>query len=302
MPRRFEFILYALLIGSGLILSGILNRSRRAPSIPPLEQQTAPLPPRANQLQPGFHMTVPETPERSRHRVVSLGTAFAINDSGDWATARHVSRHCAALVVLDADGEHGYPVRMVVNHPRTDLSVLVTGGSFDRLTIAARDPGRRETAFFIGFPRGNPASVEASYLGSSRVDVTDGPELGGDSERIQGDFWVEDRRVPGFQGSLGGLSGGPVLDASGSVIGVAVAEEPRRGRVVSIAPRNLTELLDGAGSIGWVASNDSTKLAKAIVTDANFGRYGDDLRAKSSVAEVYCYGYRSGIQPRRPRL
>lgn len=312
MPRRFEFVAYALLIGFGLILSTVLDHTRVAPvpefQRPEIERPEAlqPATPgeqeRAKGIQPGFKMTTPEKPQETRHRLVSLGTAFAINDSGDWATAQHVSRDCKALVVLSAGARHGYPVRMVINHPRTDLSVLVTGGTFDRLTIAAREPGRNESGFMIGFPQGHPASLEASFLGSGRVDVTDGDLPGARADRIVGDFWVEDRRVPGFMGTLGGLSGGPVLDDSGSVIGVTVAEEPRRGRVVSISPRYLMELLAGAASVGWIARDNSALRDKSVVTDANFGRVGNALRDDTRVAEVFCYGYRDGVQTRRPRF
>jgi hypothetical protein len=308
MPRRSEFVIYALLIGFGLILSNVLDHARVAP-VPERQQpeiQLPELPPdeqsRAKNIEPGFRMTIPEKPQEDRHRLVSLGTAFAINNSGDWATAQHVSRDCKALVVLSAGGRQGYPVRMVINHPNTDLSVLVTGGAFNRLVIAARGPNRNESGFFVGFPQGHPASVEASFLGSGIVDVTDGDLPGARADRIRGDFWVEDRRAPRFSGSLGGLSGGPVLDDSGSVIGVTVAEEPRRGRVVSISPRYLTELLTGAASVGWIARDNSTARDKSIVTDANFARVGDTLRDQTRVAEVFCYGYRDGMQTRRPRF
>jgi serine protease Do len=267
-----------------------------------LQTPSGPQPARAQHLAPGFRMTVPEVLDRDRHDLVSLGTAFAINDSGDWATARHVSRDCAALVVLEPGDERGYPVKMVIDHPRTDLSVLVTGGSFKSLPIANRDPGRRETGFFIGYPQGDPASVEASYLGSDRVDVVDDLAPGRPAEHLYGDYWVETRRVPDFSGTLGGMSGGPVLDEAGDVIGVTVAEEPRRGRVISIAPDSLTELLRGAGSEGWRTDDEDARRTVPAVTDSNLRQYGNDLRNSTRVAKVWCYGFRQGVQPRRPRL
>jgi serine protease Do len=268
-----------------------------------LQNEQGPLPPRADVLAPGFRMRVPEILDRNRHDLVSLGSAFAINDSGDWATAKHVSRDCAALVVLEAGEQRGYPVKMVIDHPRTDLSVLVTGGSFDSLTIADRDPGTDEIGYFIGYPQGDPASVEANYLGRDAVDVVDDLDPGRPPERLQGDYWVESRRVPNFSGSLGGMSGGPVLDGAGDVIGVTVAEEPRRGRVISVTPERLAELLRGAGSKGWRSANEALgRGTPPVVSDSNIRQYGNDLRNKTRVAEVWCYGFRRGVQPRRPRL
>jgi hypothetical protein len=294
---RYLFVLFVL-----LILIGEIDQFTHGPTVN-LQNEDASLPPRAQDLGPGFRMRVPEVLNRDRHDLVSLGTAFAINDSGDWATAKHVSRDCAALVLLEAGEQRGYPVKMVIDHPRTDLSVLVTGGSFDALTIADRDPGTDETGYFIGYPQGDPASVEANYLGRDDVDVIDDLAPGRPPERLVGDYWVESRRIPNFSGTLGGMSGGPVLDGSGDVIGVTVAEEPRRGRVISVTPESLAELLRGAGSEGWHTENDALRRdTPPVVSDSNLRQYGNDLRNKTRVAEVWCYGFRKGVQPRRPRL
>ena len=294
---RYLFVLFVL-----LILIGEIDQFTHGPTVN-LQNEDASLPPRAQDLGPGFRMRVPEVLNRDRHDLVSLGTAFAINDLGDWATAKHVSRDCAALVLLEAGEQRGYPVKMVIDHPRTDLSVLVTGGSFDALTIADRDPGTDETGYFVGYPQGDPASVEANYLGRDDVDVIDDLAPGRPPEHLVGDYWVESRRIPNFSGTLGGMSGGPVLDGSGDVIGVTVAEEPRRGRVISVTPESLAELLRGAGSEGWHTENDALRRdTPPVVSDSNLRQFGNDLRNKTRVAEVWCYGFRKGVQPRRPRL
>ncbi len=189
---RYLFVLFVL-----LILIGEIDQFTHGPTVN-LQNEDASLPPRAQDLGPGFRMRVPEVLNRDRHDLVSLGTAFAINDSGDWATAKHVSRDCAALVLLEAGEQRGYPVKMVIDHPRTDLSVLVTGGSFDALTIADRDPGTDETGYFIGYPQGDPASVEANYLGRDDVDVIDDLAPGRPPERLVGDYWVEFPPDPEF--------------------------------------------------------------------------------------------------------
>src|SRR5678815_5073598 len=59
--------------------------------------------------------------------------------------------------------------------------------------------------------------------------------------------WAETGRTEGLQGSLGGLSGAPALDADGRVIGVTIAESPRRGRIYTTAPEIVTATLTASG-------------------------------------------------------
>ena len=58
--------------------------------------------------------------------------------------------------------------------------------------------------------------------------------------------WAEVKRLPAREGSLGGISGGAVLNNAGAVVGVTIAEEPRRGRVISAAPETLLAVLHQA--------------------------------------------------------
>jgi hypothetical protein len=55
--------------------------------------------------------------------------------------------------------------------------------------------------------------------------------------------WVEEARAPRLRGTLGGMSGGPVLNAAGSVVGITVREDARRGRILSAHPDTLAAVL-----------------------------------------------------------
>ena len=48
--------------------------------------------------------------------------------------------------------------------------------------------------------------------------------------------WAEIGRTAGLAPSLAGLSGAPALDAAGRVIGVTIAQAPRRGRIYTTTP------------------------------------------------------------------
>ena len=47
---------------------------------------------------------------------------------------------------------------------------------------------------------------------------------------------------------------------------------------------------------------DIARQTAPALTDANLGRYGNELRNSTRVAKVWCFGFRAGVQPRRSRL
>ena len=77
-----------------------------------------------------------------------------------------------------------------------------------------------------------------------------------------------------------GLSGAPALDAGGRVVGVTIAESPRRGRIYTTTPAALTEALAAAKAAPFA-------VGEAITTD-NYGRVADGLRRDLRVAQVVC--------------
>lgn len=69
----------------------------------------------------------------------------------------------------------------------------------------------------------------------------------GFSGRMRGEasvtVWTERRRTPAGDGPLSGISGGPLLDAGGRIVGVAVAATERRGRFYAASPESLAEMV-----------------------------------------------------------
>jgi len=88
--------------------------------------------------------------------------------------------------------------------------------------------------------------------------------------------WSEIGRTKGLFGSLGGLSGAPVMDKDGEVIGVVSAESPRRGRIYTVAPENLQDLLKDRSAEPDTLSLDT------------YGIQADRLRRDRRIAQVIC--------------
>ena len=95
--------------------------------------------------------------------------------------------------------------------------------------------------------------------------------------------WAETGRTEGLEGSLGGLSGAPALDAQGRVIGVTIAESPRRGRIYTTAPEIVTATLASSRRPVALMAGAATS-----VTPQNYFYVADELRRGLQVAQVVC--------------
>ena len=80
---------------------------------------------------------------------------------------------------------------------------------------------------------------------------------------------------------LGGLSGGPVYDATGRVRGVIVAESPRRGRIYTASPETLDAFL---------TSQDVDLIGERPrpFEPENYGEEADFARRNLQVVKVAC--------------
>jgi S1-C subfamily serine protease len=231
------------------------------------EVQGRPLRPRSR-FDPQVMVEAPTGPQNG------VGTAFAIDDAGVWFTARHVVEGCSRVGVVAGR-------RRVIRaewrvHPRADLAILTTDGGPDPLPVSpdlALFEGQR--AYHPGFPQGKPGEVSSRLIGRETLVVVGRGER---SEPVLA--WAESGRSRGLTGSLGGLSGAPALDAQGRVIGVTVAEAPRRGRIYTTAPDTFGEALEEAPP-------DDRQPMLAITRD-NFDEVADRLRSELRVAQVIC--------------
>jgi len=136
----------------------------------------------------------------------SSGSGFFLNASGDIVTSHHVLEGCARARVITPGGERGTILEIVKSDPRVDLVVARTSlrntqplglGDGERLA-----PG--DQVICLGNPAGSGATVTRGVIHS--ISETEGIRLIQISAAVSA-----------------GTSGGPVLNAEGKVIGVAVA-------------------------------------------------------------------------------
>lgn len=231
---------------------------------------------------PGLPVTEIEIQARSS----AIGTAFAVAD-GWWLTARHVVDGCDKVGVVMGD-KKARRVNQVYVHPSSDLALLHGSLSRPPLILATRGSfSRGQDGYASGYPQDRPGDVHARYLGNVRLRSTG---------RYRTDevaaAWAEIERVPDSLPALGGISGGPMLDRDGIVIGVMVASSHRRGRVITVRPATMAAFIEahrvpvsGRGATPPLAGN-------------RFSSRGQELRRSLRVAQVVCW-VRSGS--RRPR-
>lgn len=203
------------------------------------------------------------------------GTAFAVANTGGWATAAHVTDRCAHLHFMIS--QHASPpTPTYLRMSGKDVSVIHGGVDAPRGFDLEWDrvPGG-STAYAMGFPMGTP-----SVIGTRLLGPTNAVRRGGASEKVL--VWVQDWRTPDQRQELDGLSGGPMLGERGEVTGVVSMANERRGRIITSMPDVIPRLIAGAAvEIRPPAEEAIADRADAIAKFQQFLREG-------LIREVYC--------------
>lgn len=270
MPRIPDWLIY---IGVLALLWFVLSRlDERADTTdaPPGYKYSAPLLPEASAFDPEILVDVGP-------QATGAGTAFSVSTDGWWFTARHVVDSCEQVAVL-VGGGLASPVKEIKVLDGTDLALLKTprGPASLALKFEEKDLRLGQIAFHFGFPHGAPGEAASRLIGRERLVargryMIDEPVL----------TWAEIGRSGNLFGSLAGISGGPVLDAAGQVIGVTLAESVRRGRIYTASPSTLGKLL-AANRI------EARGRPAGRISEENYGLTNDKLRQALSVAQIVC--------------
>ncbi len=270
-PRLPDWLIYASIVGV-LVMASLTRRENvyTPPAPPPPDDVEGALLGPITPFDESVTVSAPDAPFRPMS-----GTAFSIAGDGRWVTARHVVEGCRRPA-LDIGGGRAVAadVRLA---PRADVALLLTQGGPPALPLAVERPLRRgQRAFHPGYPQGKPGEVTSRLLGREWLKVKG---RGARDEPVLA--WAEVGRTDGLSGALSGLSGAPALDREGRVVGVTIAESPRRGRIYTTAPDTLAPAIRG------VQRADERALGEPVTVE-NYARVSDTLRRDLRVAQVVC--------------
>ena len=147
---------------------------------------------------PGHAVPAPALPDEptivvtiEERKQNSTGTAFSVDRSGIWITARHVTDGCDTVALQPRDGR---PVRArrVDAHGFADISVLWTRGGAPAMALARPRPREGQDGYSFGFPKGLPGDVKAKLDTALEAAIGSGP--------VQ--TFIERRKLAGnYQGS-----------------------------------------------------------------------------------------------------
>ena len=271
LPRLPDWAVYAAV--AGVLLAVSLSRRENADAPPaaavPADAVEGAL---LGPITPFDAAATVEAPDAFRP---SSGTAFSIAGRGRWVTARHVVEGCRKPALVIGSGRAvAADVRLA---SRADVALLITDGGPPALPVAAEAPLRKgQRAFHPGFPQGAPGEVTTRLLGRETLKVFG---RGAHEEPVLA--WAEVGRTDGLVGALSSLSGAPALDGQGRVLGVTIAEAPRRGRIYTTAPESFGPAIRGE------QGPDEAAQGQPMTIDT-YGQASDALRRDLRVAQVVC--------------
>lgn len=211
---------------------------------------------------------------------IGLGTSFPVGN-GLWLTARHVANGGCQQVLVVVN-RAAMPAQIRYLHPQADLALLQTQPvAAPILPIATAELTEGEPGYSFGFPHDTLGGFSASLMGRSRM------QLGG---RLQGTApvlaWAEERRFPDTLEALSGISGGPMLDDSGNVVGIMVAVSARRGRTFSVAPEILRDLRQSFGLS--VPSSLAPPVSEVATQPVSLENAANAMRRDARIVETVC--------------
>jgi S1-C subfamily serine protease len=214
----------------------------------------------------------PVVPQNSVPQTKSTGSGFFVTQAGHLLTNAHVVSNCTSISVKSSGGQAGVAQVIALNQ-NDDLALLKLERRTD--TTAAfrtgRPPRAGESAVVFGFP--------LSQLLASTGNVTTGvvTALAGpldDPHQIQISAPVQP-----------GNSGGPVLDASGYLIGVVVS---RLNAVRGDVPQNVNFAIKASTAASFL---DAHGIAYRSATGEKVLPIPDMVeQARGFSAQVLCQG------------
>ena len=206
-------------------------------------------------------------PARREFTVPSLGTGFVISADGEILTNNHVVDDVDKIKVIFSDGSEA-DAEVVGQDPKTDIALVRVKDRHDLHPLPLGDSDRilpGDWLIAIGNPFGLDHTVTVGIVSAKGRDIGQGP---------YDDFLQTDAAMNP------GNSGGPLLDASGAVVGINTAIKPQANTIGFAVPINLAkEILPqlretGHVTRGWLGvavQRITPDLAEAFELEDNRG-------------------------------
>jgi serine protease Do len=214
-----------------------------------------------------------------------IGTGFKITDDL-WMTARHVLGDCKTSYVnasFESEPEELILIDKVFLHPASDLAIFKyenDAGYFDVPSVASKEATNsllRTTAFTAGYPVGTPGQLYVKYLGKAALSNVNYDIL----EPIF--VWTVSSKNPDYLTTVAGISGGPLFNSEGKIMGVTVAEQVRRGTISSADLQSINWLIGAVDTDGGSKQPDQDN-----VNPKNLDDVADKYRADPRIVQLIC--------------
>jgi serine protease Do len=211
---------------------------------------------------------------------IAFGTSFPIAP-GAWLTARHVANGECNRVILIVNGRK-VPAQIAYLHPQADLALLkTTNASGPALPLATGDVEQNEIGYTFGYPKEKLGATKDRLMGRSRMQLSG--EINGTGPVLT---WAEVVRYPDDLPALSGMSGGPVFDEQGKIVGIMVAASVRRGRIHTVAPEILQATAQSFALTD--ASANAEPVSDVTMQSVSLSDTASTLSKSSRIVPTYC--------------
>jgi S1-C subfamily serine protease len=217
-------------------------------------------------------------------QIRGAATGMVLTPTGEVLTNNHVVNGATEISAVDIGDGRSYPATVVGYDRGHDLAVLQLKGASGLATVRLGDSsglavGDAVTAVGNAGGKGSvPTAAPGKVTGLQR-SITAGDDTTGESEQLTGMIQVDAAVQPGD-------SGGPLLDASGSVVGVDTAASEgfsfrggtgstgAAGFATPIATaRTVVDDIDGGRAVGGIHIGPTAMLGLQVAVD-QFGTPG----------------------------